>query len=129
MLLAQLCNSYKGKKEGNFETRGPWTLALCLTAAFGMALAIFCRLSQLLYEISFPMSTATTHIGSSCACSGGQSRFGLGLVNDSTNQKQFRSATPKQSYHCFALSSPWWRSGYTFNQWPSSPNCAPSFIE
>ncbi len=27
-----------------------------------------------------PMSTATTHTGSSCACSGGQSRFGLVLV-------------------------------------------------
>ncbi len=31
--------------------------------------------------------------------------FGLVLVNVSANKKQFRSATPNQSYHCFALSS------------------------
>ena len=36
--------------------------------------------------------TATTHVGSSCACSGGQSRFSLVLVMISGNQKQFRTA-------------------------------------
>ncbi len=48
--------------------------------------------------------------------------FGLVLINGLANQKQFRSATPSQSYHCFVPSSLWWRSGYTLNQWPSSPN-------
>ena len=55
--------------------------------------------------------------------------FGLVLVNGLANKKQFRSASPNQSYHSFALSSLWWRSGYTFNQWPSSPNYSPAFIE
>ncbi len=79
-----------------------------------------------------PISTANTHIGSSCADSGGQVGFGLilvNVVNVSANQKQFRSTTPNQSHHCFALSSLWWRSGYTFYQWPSSPNYSPAFIE
>ncbi len=75
-----------------------------------------------------PMRTATTHIGHSCACSGGQSLFGLILVNISANQKQFRSATPSQSYQCFALSSLWWRSGYAFNQSPSSHNYSPALL-
>ncbi len=42
--------------------------------------------------------------------------FGLVLVNGLANQKQFRSATPNPSYHCFAVSSLRWGSGYTFNQ-------------
>ncbi len=54
-----------------------------------------------------PMSTANIHIGSSCACGGGQSRFGLVLVNGLANQKQFWSAiqtnhiTVSRCRHCY----------------------------
>ena len=62
-------------------------------------------------HLTLPYTTVTTHIGSRCACSGGQSR----LVWFWYSQKQFRSASQNQSYHSFALSSLWWRNGYTFN--------------
>ncbi len=64
-----------------------------------------CRLNFNLVCKHSPISTATTHIGSSYACIGGQRRFGLILINVSANKKQFLSVTPNQSYHCFALSS------------------------
>ncbi len=52
------------------------------------------------------MTTATIHIGSRCACSGGESIFwSRFVVNGLANETQYRSATPNQSYHCFALSS------------------------
>ena len=51
------------------------------------------------------ISTATTHIGSSCSCSGGQSRFCLVLVDGFGQSKQFQAAIQNQSYQCFALLS------------------------
>ncbi len=46
-----------------------------------------------------PISTATTSIdtGSSCACSGGQSRVCLVWQLVSAKQRHFRSATPNQT--------------------------------
>ncbi len=42
-----------------------------------------------------PISTATTHIGSSCACSGGESRFGLVLVDGLGQSKAVPVGHPK----------------------------------
>ena len=51
------------------------------------------------------MSTATTHVGEAVPAVVATIVLGLVLVNGLANQKQFRSATLSQSYHCFALSS------------------------
>ncbi len=51
---------------------------------------------QLLFSYSHcPISTATTHIGSSCACSGGQNRFGLVLVHGLGQSKAVPVSHPK----------------------------------
>ncbi len=42
-----------------------------------------------------PISTATTHVGSSCACSGGQSHFGLVLVTSLGQSKAFPISKPE----------------------------------
>ncbi len=72
------------------------------------------------------ISTATTHIGSSCACSRGQSRFRLVLVTGLGKSK----AVPVShliTNHTTVLRCHYYDgrvviSGYTFNQWHSSPN-------
>ncbi len=73
-----------------------------------------------------PMSTATNHIGSNVACSGGQRRFGLVLVDGLGQSKAVPVSYPKPIIplldYCFALSSARRRSGYAFNQWPSCLN-------
>ena len=76
-----------------------------------------------------PISTATTHIGSNCACSGDQSRFGLVLVTHLDQSKAVPVSHPKPVMPLFRAVVTVWRSGYTFHQWPSTPNYSTAFIE
>ena len=72
-----------------------------------------------------PINTATTHIGSSCACSGGQSHFGLVLVTALGQSKAVPDSHPEPIISLFravvTLTAKWLYYSI-FNQWPSSFN-------